>query len=281
MKFIDLHSYWICPFYLEYLPIKIKRSIIQSLRRWVNGVTVFVDALTTAQFVSNSQTKVPQDHNNHCTNLLFYFHPGLLSYFCGCYQFGKNAEQLGENCLTYALSQFVPLLNLYCRTVVRGRIRDQKGIDGSCFNDLLCVICLPVCALAQESQVTPNGPLQLSCCRSLSLSLSLSLSGSLSPALSLSLSSRNFLKVLKIWQENEQEIAVIIADQLYNYNLFYKCLIPICLFSSFVYWKKKTSEMAREWSSGLFGCFDDCTICKSCGHTGQTDQWIINVWYWI
>ena len=79
--------------------------------------------------------------------------PGLLSAFCPCIQFGRNAEQLGESCFTYALSQFVPILSLYCRTVVRGRVREQRGIDGSCLNDLLCVICLPWCSLAQESQV--------------------------------------------------------------------------------------------------------------------------------
>lgn len=81
---------------------------------------------------------------------------GLLSYFCPCIQFGRNAEMLGESCVTYALSQFVPLLNLYCRTTVRGKIRDQKGIDGSCLNDLLCVLFCHLCTLTQESQVHGN-----------------------------------------------------------------------------------------------------------------------------
>ena len=53
----------------------------------------------------------------------------------------------------YALSMFVPILGLYCRTVVRGRIREQKGIEGSCFKDLLCSWCCSPCALAQEGQV--------------------------------------------------------------------------------------------------------------------------------
>ena len=52
---------------------------------------------------------------------------------------------------------FVPLLGLYCRTVIRGRIREQKGIEGSCFKDLLCVWCLPFCSLAQEAQVNTFG----------------------------------------------------------------------------------------------------------------------------
>ena len=78
---------------------------------------------------------------------------GLLSYFVPCLVFGQNAEKLGESCVMYGLSQLVPLLGLYCRVSVRGRIREQKGIEGSCFKDLLCVLCLPMCALAQEAQV--------------------------------------------------------------------------------------------------------------------------------
>ena len=78
---------------------------------------------------------------------------GVLSFFCPCIQFGRNAENLGESCFSYAISQLVPLLNLYCRVTVRGRIREQKGIEGSCFKDLLCSWCLYPCSLAQEAQV--------------------------------------------------------------------------------------------------------------------------------
>lgn len=80
-------------------------------------------------------------------------HLGLLSFFCPCIQFGRNGEAIGESCMMYALSQFVPLLNLYCRATVRGRIREQKGIEGSCIKDLLMVWCCGPCSLAQEAQV--------------------------------------------------------------------------------------------------------------------------------
>ncbi len=53
----------------------------------------------------------------------------------------------------YALSQFVPLLNLWCRTNVRGKIREQKSIEGTCLKDLLCVWCCPICSLVQEARV--------------------------------------------------------------------------------------------------------------------------------
>ena len=79
---------------------------------------------------------------------------GLLSFFCPCYQFGKNAEQVGEECFTYGLSHFIPILNWYCRTVIRGKIREQRGIEGSFVNDLLCVMFCYACTLAQESLVS-------------------------------------------------------------------------------------------------------------------------------
>ena len=54
---------------------------------------------------------------------------GIIAYFCPCYVFGKNAEAVGDSCLLCALSQFVPILNLWARVSVRGKIREQKGIE--------------------------------------------------------------------------------------------------------------------------------------------------------
>lgn len=79
---------------------------------------------------------------------------GLLSFICPCIQFGRNAEAMGENCLHYGLSQLVPLLDLYCRATMRGKIRDKQGIEGTCLKDLLCVWCCGPCSLAQEAQVS-------------------------------------------------------------------------------------------------------------------------------
>ena len=83
----------------------------------------------------------------------FFFLAGILTWFCPCYVFGKNAEHLGESCILYALALFVPLLDLYCLVSVRGRIREQKGIEGTCLKDLLCVWCCGPCALVQEARV--------------------------------------------------------------------------------------------------------------------------------
>ena len=79
---------------------------------------------------------------------------GIITYFCPCYTFGKNAELLGESCVVYALSQFVPPLDLWCRTQVRGKIRQQKDIEGTCLKDLLMVWCCPLRSLAQEVRVS-------------------------------------------------------------------------------------------------------------------------------
>ena len=76
----------------------------------------------------------------------------------------------------YALSQFVPLLNLWCRTQVRGKIREQKGIEGTCIKDLLMVWCCPPCSLVQEARVGVADCMLYEICNNLSLSLSLSLS---------------------------------------------------------------------------------------------------------
>ena len=78
----------------------------------------------------------------------------ILAFFCPCYVFGKNAEQLNESCVLYALSQFVPLLDIFCRTSVRGKIREKKNIKGSLPEDLVChfIWCLSPCALTQEAR---------------------------------------------------------------------------------------------------------------------------------
>ena len=84
---------------------------------------------------------------------VFFSSTGIITWFVPCYTFGKNAEQLGESCVMYGLSLLVPILNLWCRTQIRGKIREQKGIEGSCIKDLLCVMFCDPCALIQEARV--------------------------------------------------------------------------------------------------------------------------------
>jgi len=76
----------------------------------------------------------------------------LISYFVPCYQFGKVAEAVGENCVVCGIILFVPIANLIASLKIRGKVREQKGIAGSTFNDLLLICCCPLCTLVQEAQ---------------------------------------------------------------------------------------------------------------------------------
>ena len=76
----------------------------------------------------------------------------IITYFCPCYTFGKNAEAVGDSCVLCALALYVPIVNFWARVHIRGKIREQKGIEGSCIKDLLCVWCCYFCALMQEAQ---------------------------------------------------------------------------------------------------------------------------------
>ena len=86
----------------------------------------------------------------------------LTTYCAPCYTFGKTAEAVGDDCLMCGIITFVPLANLWFATQIRGKIREQKGIDGSFFSDLLLNCCCPLCTLVQDAQEVgvkaPFGP---------------------------------------------------------------------------------------------------------------------------
>lgn len=84
----------------------------------------------------------------------------IFAWFCPCYVHGQNAEKVGQSCVMCALSQFVPFLNLWARVSVRGKIREQKGIEGSCLGDLLWTWCCPICSVVQEAQELKGAPAQ-------------------------------------------------------------------------------------------------------------------------
>jgi len=76
----------------------------------------------------------------------------VITYFVPCYTFGKNAEAVGDSCCLCCLALFVPVLNLVARVSVRGKIREQHGIDGGCLGDLCTVFFCPFCSIMQEAQ---------------------------------------------------------------------------------------------------------------------------------
>ena len=75
----------------------------------------------------------------------------LITFIAPCYTQGKNAEAIGESCLTHGIFALIPLLNIYCHATNRGKIREKKNIDGTFFNDLLCSLFCTPCALVQEA----------------------------------------------------------------------------------------------------------------------------------
>ena len=121
-------------------------------REWSNGLFSCFEDFSTCKVLQHTPTLATAAIINYRT-VYFIFSAGILAWFCPCYVFGKNAEQLGESCMMYALSQFVPLLDIFCRASVRGKIREQKGIQGSFIEDLLWQWFCPVCALTQEARV--------------------------------------------------------------------------------------------------------------------------------
>lgn len=76
----------------------------------------------------------------------------IVTYFVPCYSFGKVAESVGESCLLCGLVTFVPLVNIFCAAKIRGKVRENKGIEGGFVNDLLMSCCCFFCSVAQEAQ---------------------------------------------------------------------------------------------------------------------------------
>ena len=86
--------------------------------------------------------------------LSFSWNAGLISWFVPCYVFGKISETVGESCLLYGLLEMIPIVNCYFTTIIRGKVREQKDIEGTCARDLLVHICCPICAFVQEWRVS-------------------------------------------------------------------------------------------------------------------------------
>jgi Cys-rich protein (TIGR01571 family) len=76
----------------------------------------------------------------------------IITYLVPCYTAGKVAEKVGESFLLHCLLTFVPIADIICRTIVRGKVRQQRNIEGSQISDCcLHLFCAP-CALCQEAQ---------------------------------------------------------------------------------------------------------------------------------
>lgn len=83
------------------------------------------------------------------------------AFLCTSCVIGKNAEAVGENCFLFTLSQQVPVLKLFTRAYIRKRIREEKQIEGTFWNDLKvhCLwarCCSGVLPIIQETRELKN-----------------------------------------------------------------------------------------------------------------------------
>jgi len=80
----------------------------------------------------------------------------LMTYVVPCYVYGKTHEKLEEgSCLKCGVGVLSPA-SLCIRTMVRGKIREAKGIEGSCVSDFLTVAFCGICAVVQEAREMGN-----------------------------------------------------------------------------------------------------------------------------
>lgn len=75
----------------------------------------------------------------------------IITYFVPCYTFGKNAEAMGDSCVCCALTYMFPIVHLVAAVSIRGRVRQEKSIEGSTCGDFFTVLFCPFCALVQEA----------------------------------------------------------------------------------------------------------------------------------
>lgn len=74
----------------------------------------------------------------------------LITYLVPCYQFGKNAEKVGDGCLFCGIAWL--FTGCIAGGILRGKIREQRGIEGGAVGDFLIHLFCPFCAIVQEAQ---------------------------------------------------------------------------------------------------------------------------------
>ena len=73
-----------------------------------------------------------------------------------CYTVGKTAEAVGENCILCGVGYLFG--GCIVGGIVRGKVRNQRGIEGSFGKDILVHWCCPLCAIVQDNQEILEGP---------------------------------------------------------------------------------------------------------------------------
>ncbi|XP_075248144.1 uncharacterized protein LOC142341136 [Convolutriloba macropyga] len=76
----------------------------------------------------------------------------LLAWCVPCFIQGKIAETVGESCILHGILCLIPPLDWICAATIRGKVRENKGIEGSFMGDCCVIMCCAGCALAQEGR---------------------------------------------------------------------------------------------------------------------------------
>lgn len=64
----------------------------------------------------------------------------IITYFLPCITAGQNAEKVGESCCLYGFLSILGPIGIYTRAKIRGKVREQKGIDVSIFLSILITL---------------------------------------------------------------------------------------------------------------------------------------------
>uniref|UniRef100_A0A1I8HAE9 Aromatic-L-amino-acid decarboxylase n=1 Tax=Macrostomum lignano TaxID=282301 RepID=A0A1I8HAE9_9PLAT len=81
----------------------------------------------------------------------------IITYFVPCYTFGKNAEAVGDSCVLCGLAFL--FVSPCVGAIVRGKIREKQGINGSFIGDFFVHSLLPAKEAAAAAVVSQNGSL--------------------------------------------------------------------------------------------------------------------------
>ena len=67
----------------------------------------------------------------------------IITYFVPCLTAGQTAEKVGESCCLYGFLSILGPIGIWSRAKIRGKVREQKGIDVSAFVFTYNFTCTP------------------------------------------------------------------------------------------------------------------------------------------
>ena len=81
-----------------------------------------------------------------------------MTFFLPCVTVANIAGAVGLDDWTYAVLSLLGPISLWARLSIRGRVREQRGIEGSCMGDCLVHAFCGCCALVQEAREIKEPP---------------------------------------------------------------------------------------------------------------------------